>query len=330
MTQTNIEKSGKEIYLSLKNRGGSVEHYFHFLLGFLVPLILPCNVFFISALVQNKIINKKSNKIYIRSCNIMDRHILDINFKYIEIIDKNMFKEKNIQPEPRRDNPRMQEYIECWGYDDPEYYDYSVFHSAKLILSSYLSVDINNHYSFFEKNTIRKNGKNIVLINREAAHPFYNSDCCEIKSAGTRRRSIPNFSELSNAISMEYINTISVTLEEKSISYQIALFKHADIIIAQHGAALANLIWCRPNTTLIEIYPLDMSSIVNKKDLFGNLAKCMNIKYVRVNQKNEHSDIGINSILSAIQEPQKTNRILHRLQRMLTKCSSRRAKGARG
>ncbi len=36
---------------------------------------------------------------------------------------------------------------------------------------------------------------------------------------------------------------------------QIEAFRNARIVLAAHGAGLTNILFCRPNTTLIEIFP---------------------------------------------------------------------------
>ena len=52
---------------------------------------------------------------------------------------------------------------------------------------------------------------------------------------------------------------------ELSISEQIYLFNNAKIIIGAHGAAFTNLVFCKPNTKIIEIIPRAHPNEVNKK-----------------------------------------------------------------
>ena len=57
---------------------------------------------------------------------------------------------------------------------------------------------------------------------------------------------------------------------------QITLFNNAKIIIAQHGAGLFNLIYCKPNTKIIEIFPILVpvfKNISNVKKLDHKICK---------------------------------------------------------
>lgn len=55
---------------------------------------------------------------------------------------------------------------------------------------------------------------------------------------------------------------------------QTALFHSADFIVAPHGAALANLMFCRPGTTVLEIFPDNF-----RDEGFLKLAKAMALNY---------------------------------------------------
>lgn len=42
-------------------------------------------------------------------------------------------------------------------------------------------------------------------------------------------------------------------LEEMSMAEQIQLFRHGDMVISPHGAGLSNIVYCQPNTKVIEL-----------------------------------------------------------------------------
>ena len=54
---------------------------------------------------------------------------------------------------------------------------------------------------------------------------------------------------------LEPLGFTSVDPGELSVADQIRTFAEADVIVAPHGAALANLVFCSPGATLIEIFP---------------------------------------------------------------------------
>ena len=64
------------------------------------------------------------------------------------------------------------------------------------------------------------------------------------------------------------------------------LFKNASVIIGAHGAAFSNIIFCKPNTTIIEIMPVNH---YNKKCQM--ISKILKLRYFRIVTKKNDSDI---------------------------------------
>jgi len=48
-------------------------------------------------------------------------------------------------------------------------------------------------------------------------------------------------------------NTAVLALEDKSVADQISIFSNVKVVLAQHGAALSNIIFARPGTLVVEI-----------------------------------------------------------------------------
>ena len=72
---------------------------------------------------------------------------------------------------------------------------------------------------------------------------------------------------------------------ELSFFEQIYLFNNAKIIIGAHGAAFANLIFCKPDTNIIEIKPSTHPNNVNKRiSSINNL----NYKLIETEELEEH------------------------------------------
>ena len=266
----NLEKSLEEAmnipekatHLSVINQNGSREHYYHFLIGVLLPLI------------NWKITahGKIDGPVLMRSCAILDKHLISLDIPKLAIKKKIDFQ--------------LSEHFcsnveSICGYDFPEKYD-----SNKIRLASnYLiaRADKLNHKYF--KKARESSLPRVLMINRSKPNEFYNSPESEKKTTGNQRRSIPNFQEMCDGIQKYYPEIIE--LEDLDLYSQIALFNCADIVIAQHGAALANIVFCKQNTIILEI------AYGKHREHFSNLASSLNLKYVHLNQGGDHSPVEI-------------------------------------
>ncbi len=246
------------LHLSLKNQAGSVQHYFHFLLGFMVPLVIR---------LENDPPPKPS-KISIRSCGPMDRHLISLKYSQLNIIPPLAHKIGRFNP-----------FITCEtlpGFDAVERYDKSALSAAAKIIKARLNVKSRERTGQLPK---------VVAINRSVDR-FYNTRSSEIKDSGAQRRSIPNFGELEKHLSSTCPDYNSLILEEASLAQQIGHFQSADVIIAQHGAALANLIFSKPGAKIIEILPPN-----HPGEYFSRLAECLGLNYCCYHQKGPHEKV---------------------------------------
>jgi hypothetical protein len=253
---------GNKTYLSCKNCAGSVQHYFHFLLGFLVPLV---------ARLEQTPSGAKAAKFVIRSCGPMDRHLLALNYSNVEIIPA--FKHKFGLASLAH---KLAAGETLPGYDAIERYDRDVFRKAAGFIKARLGVK-----------DAGKTGPapRVVAINRSLDR-FYNTGRSEIKGSGTQRRSIPNFAELAAHLAAVCPDYQSIILEAASLAEQAEQFQNADVIIAQHGAALGNLIFCRPGARIIEIAPPNPPA-----EYFARLADCLELDYRFYRQKSIHAEV---------------------------------------
>src|SRR5262249_55593204 len=123
------------------------------------------------------------------------------------------------------------------GYDYPVRYRQSVFSETRSALDALFAQEL----AVFNRAVGGQFGLHrprILVVERGAAHPFYLSDAAEAKGAGAARRSIGNHAELSAYLAEQFGHVCNVALEGLPLPHQIALFSAADVIIAQHGAAL--------------------------------------------------------------------------------------------
>lgn len=93
-----------------------------------------------------------------------------------------------------------------------------------------------------------------------------------ISRAAARRRRVSNEAEVAAALGERGFAT--VRLEELSWSEQVAAFRRVKVIVAAHGAGLANLAFCAPGTRVVECFNRDY---VN--DCFWQIAAIRGLDY---------------------------------------------------
>lgn len=192
------------------NNAGSIEHYYHFLFGYLFPFIQNVN-------------NNKRDIYYFDDCGPMNRHILNLPLYNTKIIDPTIKIEKTLQYR---------------GYD-------LFYNSINLKIIKQIIFSIHNIDPLLS-------GEEIILIDRDKPDNFYLTKA-KIKGSGSSRRHIPNIDDILVYLQNKIPTIKKVYLENMSLKDQVILFKTSKIIICQHGASMSNLIWCNPNTTVVEI-----------------------------------------------------------------------------
>jgi len=173
-----------------------------------------------------------------------------------------------------------------------------IYSKTKLIIGYFQGPYPENYFNkiykyvisnFYNKN-IRK--YDIILIERDVQKLKYdiktlkidkNKTKNKIISTGKNRRYIKNHDKLKNYLSNKFNNKFkNIILEHLSFSEQITYFNNAKIIIAQHGAGLVNLVFCKQNTKILEIEPIPVL-------VFKNMSNTKKLKYNSC--KNEFNDI---------------------------------------
>jgi hypothetical protein len=243
----NMKPTGPAVRrILIENRNGSVEHYFHFLLGFCAPLV---------NYGQEATDNAPTAPWLIRECGPLTSLLreLPLNLRILPKLEHARF-------------PAAVSDMRLYGYDAPKYYSYPAFCQFRAGVASLAPS---------RPKTRRKNS--ILLVEREPSHPFYLSAVAESKSSGSARRAIRNHAEVAAALASAYPDAQSVRLAGLSLTEQFALFDSAELVVAQHGAALGNLIFMREGSKVIEIgnrrWP---------RSPFKKLAKIMRLHYALI------------------------------------------------
>jgi hypothetical protein len=255
-----------ERMLALRNRYGSVEHYYHFILGFVAPL-----------LVRAPAVPPGTIRL-IRSCGPMDAHLLALGLPDIRIL-------------PRPD------WEACWadgtrnaegaqGFDSPEFYDQAVFRRLREAVLQRLGLE---RVAPVET---------VLLINRGRSPDFYQSDQAESRSSADLRRTVPNMAAVCAAVAAGLRPARMVELETASLRDQVALFAASRLVVAQHGAALTNMLWMAPGAAIVEINP--MLPGTKFVDYFRDMAQVCGHRYRCVRQAQPHAPVDPADVLAAI------------------------------
>lgn len=199
--------------------GGNIEHYYHFIFDLVLPLYFvvkqtPPDVIFV--LEDFGIYTDRLHDLFPHRIKIA--HDIDIpkNTKRIHLIGMN----------PKSVHSR-----------------HDALESFKRDICSNLKVDQTG-----EPNKV-------LLIERSPMDPYFMTSS-KIRGGGTSRRSILNHGELTSTIRsmvrapFEFHN---LQLENISLKEQIHYFDRALIVVGQHGAGLANCVWMRRKSIVIEL-----------------------------------------------------------------------------
>ncbi len=145
------------------------------------------------------------------------------------------------------------------------------------------------YYKGYIQNEVKKIPKWVILINRKI---FLNKSVklnsfervfLDRSTSRFNHCKIYNQSSLNDWLKK---NSFGIYNPEKlSQEKQIYLFKNASIILGAHGAALTNIIFCKPGTKVIEIIPADHP---NKK--CERISKILRLRYFRIKTKPDNSD----------------------------------------
>ena len=119
------------------------------------------------------------------------------------------------------------------------------------------------------------NRKEVDLF-RRAAYARYRSskrrNWVTILARRTRCRRIMNLSEMEKMVRSFRRKVEVVSFEQTSFEYQVDTMRNTDILISIHGAALVNIVFMQPGSTLIElIHPLMRAPFYELLSVFASL-----------------------------------------------------------
>jgi hypothetical protein len=267
----------KYIYYKLSSLNGSIKHYFHFFYGVFIPIILeyivqseeyPNLTFVIGDDVgpMLKILLELPIDIKLKQF-LPNYNELEVEEKYLQPLDKH----PNI-------NKKYDKFITPNIYNEVNQFMRGCIGIYDLVLNPYDTYDV-------------------VLIERKinkaisTEHFAKNEYTNVMKTSGSERRSIINHEEFFEQIKKMYPKkkVINVSLEYMPIFDQYHLFNNTTLVIAQHGASLAQIIFMKPNTYVIEI----VSKIKQKENWFEPISNVCGINHYKYLTEHEHTTIDV-------------------------------------
>ena len=283
---------------------GSTQHYAHFLLGCLIPLILyvikynPQKII-LKINIKNmfKIVNEIFEKIETNYIDIPKNYSNDM-FSYYDYYFR-------LYTNPQK-NEKLLKAFDLFNnsfYLQYENYTFNL-ERYKILKQKYMLKQLNKTEKMeFKKlkykkysNVLKKNKK--TIINFFLNHPKYQNKFNKkiilierlkpnfvgnniMECYGGQRRIIHNHQELKNILEKKYGNKfLNIALDNLNIFEQFDLFYNAKIIIGQHGAGLTNIFFCKKNVKIIEITP----KYNDNNNWFKNLSHFLGYNYVNINQ----------------------------------------------
>ncbi len=287
-------RAGDTWHLTFRCTDGSPEHYYHFLLGLFVPLVYR---------LSTDWKNKPFDRFLIRSCGPLDRIIRELGDDRVEIVDKDVH-ENMVEDGRRRARSGSESGQDAYKFLSIRGCDYQAGYDAAkfaVVRDRLLSLEfVRKAIHAVEDRWPQGSGPRVLLIERGPGLAYYLSADAERKTSGAQRRSIANHEALYQTLRRDFSRCLNVRTEALALAEQIALFSSADVIIAQHGAALANLIWARPTATVVEIFPRTARLEQRARHLFYFLACCVGVRYFKVGQRDKHSDVDVEAVRDVV------------------------------
>lgn len=243
---------------------GSVEHFYHFFLGYFMPVIL----------WQER---TGTMTFTVRDCGPMNpwfslvRPGTDLDFIPPGVMLQRVLTHR-------------QEMQILHGWDDP-----TRFHRASL------DTFVDAVLARTAVPEAAAGRKRITVLDRAPSPDFYVSAKSETYSSGADWRSLPNTRAVAEALGglgdVTLLDTAALTPQE-----QVAALSRTDLLVAQHGAGLANMVWMPSGGAVLEIKPPLMPTI---NEIFAYLAAARGLGHVAVDQADEHAPIDVAAVVDS-------------------------------
>ena len=215
----NLSKMPKEV-------GGSKEHFYHFLIGYLLPLVY----------AQNKY---RFKRFLALDCGPLMSPILQ------DTLTRLGYNFRIVDPS----EIERPVFLDSWDYGwSGRRAEESVKTAQFLAKQAWRNYDCQSNHCPRSEN---------LLIRRSNPHEFYLNGKSEIAGYGTSRRGIPNLQEVSEFLTSYSVHHSIYEPGAHCLGCQIDTFSASKRILGFRGAEWANLIWSTPevNVRMLDASP---------------------------------------------------------------------------
>lgn len=258
MTPPESPTASIELVVHPNNRIGRLDGFFHFVIGYLAPTLY--------ALRETEV----NGAIGVEATGPFDHFWSEVRQHRITVLD------------PRDDIARTAGvHLRPRGFDAPTGHARTPWMPVRRSVLNAFDIDTD------DEPATDPSRPRILIIDRAeiAAEPGS-------QARGRARRSVPNLPEIIDRLSA--VGDVEVrTFEGLTLREQILATRSADIIVAQHGAVMANLLWARRRTHVIEIVTPE------KEKIFTSYFEGLGVPVTQISQDDVHDPVDANLIVQA-------------------------------
>jgi hypothetical protein len=280
---------------------GSVTHFYHFFFGAMIPLI------------DHHLNNPGS--VYRISTDVgpMKRILCELPLTILELMGPYEASSRIYHDDKSMRRPLKSGELQLPAYDCFNELFYRDIYLCVKISKAIAARVLNFFASTIPPYIAEIETPFIVLIER-AVDSYYSSGLMNrqeiYQTSGSERRSITNHRELVDALRSKFGRKFgNIVLERSSIYYQYHVFRKAKIVLAQHGAALANVFFMQGRlsasdssssghkSTVVEFSPPWSREFQH----FKNVCEFAGVKHIAVEQLRDHSEVNIENVIEIVE-----------------------------
>jgi hypothetical protein len=298
-------------------REGSVTHYYHFFFGALIPLI------------EYHLANPSKVLRILTDVGPFKSILCELPITISDLLGPNLSLKGHFHDDKSLNQMKQIGEVSLKGYDcfNNEFFNTSFFPKPPKATIQAIQKFFHDSIPFYiaELPTY-----DVILIQRAQDVYYQTGGCADrdkiYQTSGSERRSITNHVDLVNALRAQCNEMgktfCNISLERTSVYYQYHMFSKAKVVIAQHGAALANIFFMAYNRSSVKSSNEKLDGEISSKvtritssqpavieisppwsrefDHFKNLAAHCEVAHSALPQEEDHSEVDIPAVVTLV------------------------------